>query len=100
MMQGALYAGSYGSEKDCIEAHAYGFTSIGQVGKVWGGAALKPGGAEKIASLRAELGGAIGVLLVLYTTQSQRGDSTHPIKIWINNAEVLARAGNMLERGI
>ena len=52
-----------------------------------------------MASLRTELGGAIGVLLVLYTIQVQRGDSTHPIKIWIDNGEVLARAGNILERG-
>ena len=52
-----------------------------------------------MASLRTELGGAIGVLLVLYTIQVQRGDSTHPIKIWIDNGEVLAREGNILERG-
>ena len=52
-----------------------------------------------MASLRTELGEAIRVLLVLYVTQVQRGHSTHPIKIQIDNTEVLARAFNILERG-
>ena len=97
-MQGVLYVGSDGSEKDGIGAHTYGFTSSWQVGKVWGGAALTPWGAEEMASLRTELGGLIGALLVLYAMQVQRGNSTHPIKIWIDNSEVLARTGNMLKR--
>ena len=46
-----------------------------------------------MASLRTELGGAIGILLVLYSIQLQRGPSSLPVTIWIDNAEVLARAG-------
>ena len=45
-----------------------------------------------MSSLRAELGGAIGILLVLYTIQVQRGPSTLTVTIWIDNAEVLERA--------
>ena len=57
-------------------------------------AALIPGNVEEMASLRAELGGAIGILLVIYALQVQRGASTRPILIWIDNAEVLERARN------
>ena len=46
-----------------------------------------------MASLRTELGGAIGILLVLYAIQVQRGPSSLPVTIWIDNAEVLSRAG-------
>ena len=70
------------------------------MGKVWDGAALTPGDAEDMASLCTELGEVIGVFLVLYAMQAQRVNSTHTIKIWIDNAEVLAMAGNMLERGM
>ena len=45
-----------------------------------------------MASLRAELGGAIGILLVIYALQVQRGVSDQMITIWIDNAEVLDRA--------
>ena len=81
MVQGALYAGSDGSEKDDIGSYAYGFTSSRQVDNVWGRAVLIPGGAEEMTSLRTELGAAIGILLVLYAIQVQRGNSTNPIKI-------------------
>ena len=39
-----------------------------------------------------------GVFLVLYAMQVQHDDSTHPIKIWIDNTEVLVRAVNTIER--
>ena len=69
------------------------------MGKFWGGAALTPGGEEETASLRIELGGAIGVFLVLYVIQVQCSASTYFIKIGIDNADTLPRAGDMLERG-
>ena len=62
LLKGELYAGSDGSEKDGIGAHAYGFTSNKYLGTVWGGAAVTPGNIEEMASLRSELGGAIGIL--------------------------------------
>lgn len=52
------------------------------MGKVWVGVAITPGaGVEDMALLRTELGGAIGVLLVIYALQVQRNNCTHPIKI-------------------
>ena len=42
MLQGHLYAGSDGSEKEGIGAHAYGFTSGIMEGVVWGGAGIAP----------------------------------------------------------
>ena len=81
LLEGCLYAGSDGSEKDGIGAHAYGFTSGRELGKVWGGAAITPGNREEMASLRAELGGAIGILLVIYALQVQRGVSDQMIAI-------------------
>ena len=66
MIQGHLYAGSDGSEKEGIGAHAYGFTSGIIEGVVWGGAGKTPGGVQEMASLRAEHAGAIGILLVLF----------------------------------
>ena len=92
MRRGELHAGSDGSVKDGVGAHAYGFTSGRHIGHVWGGAAITPGDPVEMASLRAELGGAICILLVLYALQIQRGASTNPITIWIDNAEVLERA--------
>ena len=65
MLQGHLYAGSDGSEKEGIGAHAYGFTSGIIEGVVWGGAGKTPGGVQEMASLRSEHAGAIGILLVL-----------------------------------
>ena len=94
LIKGDLYAGSDGSEKGGIGAHAYGFTSNKFLGPVWGGAAITPGNVDEMASLRVELGGAIGLLLVIYALQIQRGASTYPILIWIDNAEVLERARN------
>lgn len=57
LCEGGMCAGSDGSEKDGIGAHAYGFTSGKTVGKVWGGAAITPGNVDWMASLRADLGG-------------------------------------------
>ena len=89
ILKGDLYAGSDGSEKEGIGAHAYGFTSNKYLGMVWRGAAVTPGNVEEMASPRAELGGAIGILLVIYALQVQRGAATRPILIWIDNDEVL-----------
>ena len=47
-----------------------------------------------MASLSAELGSAIEILLVLYTIQAQRGAFSLPVTMWIDNAEVLERANN------
>ena len=92
MLQGNLYAGSDGSEKEGIGAHAYGFTSGIIEGAVWGGAGITLGGLNEMVSLRAEHAGAIGILLVLYALQVRYGPSTSPVTIWIDNAEVLDRA--------
>ena len=94
MRRGELYAGSDGSVKDGLGAHAYGFTSGRHIDKFWGGAAPTPGNEEEMASLRTELGGAMGVLLVVYALQIQRGASLLPVTIWLDNAEVLERANN------
>lgn len=69
MIKWDLYAGSDGLEKDRIGAHAYGFTIGRHVGQVWEGVAITSWDVEEMASLRAELGGAIGVLLVIYALQ-------------------------------
>lgn len=51
---------------------------------------------EEMASLRADLGGTIGVLLVIYALHVQRGPSSQPITRWIDNAEVLDRAQRLM----
>ena len=61
-------------------------------GIVWGGEAITPGCVEEMSSLHAELRGAIDILLVLYALQIQKGSSLLPVKIWIDNAELLERA--------
>jgi len=66
LLRGELYAGSDGSEKEGIGAHVYGFMSGKEEGIVWGGAAITPGCVEEMASLCAELGSAIGILMVPY----------------------------------
>ena len=49
-----------------LGGHTYGFTSEQNIGKVLGGPEANPGNREEISSLRAELGGAIGLLLEIY----------------------------------
>lgn len=81
MIQGKIYAGSDGSEKEGIGAHAYGFTSWSLEGDVWGGAAITSVGVDEMVSLRAEHAGAIGILLVLYALQIRHGASLLPVTI-------------------
>lgn len=76
-----LYVENDGSEKDGTGTHAYRFTNARKTGKVWGGAALTPGNVDEMASLRAELGGAIEGILVIYVLQAQQWSSSHPITI-------------------
>ena len=61
-MDGKLYAGSDGSEKDGRGAHAYGFTDSTTKGAIWGGFSSNPGLKREISSLRTEHGGAIGII--------------------------------------
>ena len=75
LKNGDLYAGSEGSSKNGIGSHAYGFTSGKYTSTVWGGAAITPGAAEDMSSLRAKHGGAIGILLILYTIQTFMGNN-------------------------
>ena len=94
LRSGALYAGSDGSVKDGCGAHAYGFTSSKDEGTVWGGAAITPGLAVGMSSLRAEHGRAIGVLLVLYAIQIYMREeemSAYWVDVWSNNKEVLSK---------
>ena len=60
-----------------------------------GGAAIIPRSQYEISSLRAEHGGVVGILLILYTIQIYMGKGVNPanhtVNIWIDNAEVLAR---------
>ena len=63
--------------------------------KVWGRVAPTPGNREEMVSLRAELSGAIGLLLVIYAIQVYMEGYEFPnyvIYVWIDNAEVLTRA--------
>lgn len=92
MIKVELYTGSEGSEKEGIEAHAYSFTSGRMEGVVWGGAVVTLGCVDEMALIRTELGGAVGILLVLYAIQVQRCPSSLPVTICIDNAEVLDRA--------
>ena len=60
-----------------------------------GGSSITPGNAEEMASLRAEHGGAIGILMILYAIQLYLGPDekiNKEVIIWIDNAEVLRRA--------
>jgi len=91
LVRGGVYARSDGLKKEGIGAHAYGFTSGKEEDIVWDGVAITPVNVEILASLRAELGVVIGILLVLYALQVQRCVSLLPVTIWINNAEVLER---------
>ena len=59
-----------------------------------GGSAINPGSATEMSSLRAEHGGAISVLLVLYALQTFLRDedtTIYTIYIWLDNAEILKR---------
>ena len=94
MIQGKLYTGSDGSEKEEIGDHAYGFTSGIIEGDVWGGAAITPGGVNEMAFLRSEHTGEIGILLVLYALQVRHGSSLLHVTKCIDNVEVLDRAKN------
>ena len=44
-----------------------------------------------MTSLRAELAGAVCILIVLYAIQHISGEKFPPITIWIDNEEVLRR---------
>ena len=62
-----------------------------------GGSAITPDLVKEISSLRAEHGGSIGVLLVLYATQIYPGNevtSDYAVDIWIDNKEVRLRGTN------
>ena len=73
-----MYARSDGSVKDGIESHAYGFTRGTLIGEVWAGATITPGENDEMASLRAEQGGTIGILLILYAIQIYAKMDTAP----------------------
>lgn len=88
-----FYVGSDGSATDSCGAHVYGFTSGKEEGNIWHESAIIPGLAAEIPSLRAEYGGAIGVLLVLYALQLYMGTedtSGYMVDIWIDNKEVIS----------
>lgn len=55
---------------------------------------ITPENLEEMASLRTELGWAVGALLVIYALHVHRGASTRPTLVWIGNAEVLERSKN------
>ena len=60
--------------------------------KRWGGTVTTPGSEQEISSLWAEDGGAIAVILIVYTLQIFLGDENitgYTIDIWLDNAEVL-----------
>jgi hypothetical protein len=97
LQNGELYAGSDGSVKNGRGSHAYGFTSGVKRGDIWGGCAITPGTQQEMSSLRAEHGGAVGILLILYAIQIYMGPkmngSKYTVKLWIDNAETLDRGG-------
>lgn len=75
-------------------AHAYGFKNCKEESKVWSGAAITPGSKDEMLSLRAEHGGVIGILLVLYAIQIYLGIedlSCYRVHIWLDNTNVLSR---------
>ena len=94
---GNLYSGSDGSGNYGRCSHAYRFTSGKEVGGMYGGAALNPGSSHGMPSLRAEHGGAVGILLILHVLYIFIGDqvnsASYHVDIWIDNAEVLERGG-------
>ena len=93
----SVYAGSDGSVKDGCSAHAYDFTSGISEGGIWGGLAITTGSNQEMSSLRADHGGTVGILLIIYSIQIYVGHDVnttdYTIKIWLDNAEVLARGG-------
>ena len=91
MQQGVLYAGSDGSVEDKIGAHAFCFTNGIKKDCIIAGAAPTPGNKDEMTSLRAELAGALCILIILYAMQQISGEKFRTVSIWIDNEEVLRR---------
>ena len=98
LKDGKLYTGSDRSVKDECGSHAYAFTNGREEGIIYGGAAITPGSHEEMSSLRAEHGGAISILLILYAILIYLGEDMvperHGVDIWIDNIEVLSRSNH------
>lgn len=94
MKDGVLYAGSDGSVEAAFGAHSFCFTNGHQQSIIIGGAAQTPGSMDEITSLRAELAGAICLVLIIHAIQRVSGLQFPMVTIWIDNAEVLRRVSN------
>ena len=92
-------AGSDGSVKDGIGGHSFCITDNYFTHQIWGHATTV-GTFSEMSSLRAEHGGALAILLVLYALQLHFPTFPLPanLDIWIDNSEVVRRGKTSLPK--